>query len=85
MTLSQERLKEIFAALKDAADTEDGAVIRGINMEGPFLDVKRRGLMQKLLSKGLKWDFSGVECFLRKYGQAFNTCAECGWSYGIHR
>ncbi len=59
MTLSQERLKEIFAALKDAADTEDGAVIRGINMEGPFLDVKRRGLMQKLLSKGLKWDFFG--------------------------
>ena len=43
MTLSQERLKEIFAALKDAADTEDGAVIRGINMEGPFLDVKKKG------------------------------------------
>lgn len=43
MTLSKERLKEIFATLREVSDTEDGAVIRGINMEGPFLDVKKKG------------------------------------------
>lgn len=43
MTLPEEELKKIFATAAEAADTEDGAVIRGINMEGPFLDMKKKG------------------------------------------
>lgn len=43
MTLPAEELKSIFATAKEAAGTEDGAVIRGINMEGPFLDPKKKG------------------------------------------
>ena len=43
MTLPGEQLKAIFATAKEAAGTEGGAVIRGINMEGPFLDVKKKG------------------------------------------
>lgn len=43
MTLSREKLRRIFATVKEAAGTKDGAVIRGINMEGPFLDEKKRG------------------------------------------
>lgn len=43
MTLPEEQLKAIFATAKEAAGTEDGAVIRGINMEGPFLDAKKKG------------------------------------------
>lgn len=43
MTLPKEELEEIFATLKGAMGTEGGAVIRGINMEGPFLDPKKKG------------------------------------------
>lgn len=43
MTLPAEQLKEIFATAAEAAGTEDGAVIRGINMEGPFLYTKKKG------------------------------------------
>lgn len=43
MTLLFEELERIFASLKGAMDTPDGAVIRGINMEGPFLDPKKKG------------------------------------------
>lgn len=43
MTLPSGQLKEIFATAAEAAGTYDGAVIRGINMEGPFLDVKKKG------------------------------------------
>lgn len=43
MTLPAEQLKAIFATASEAAGTKDGAVIRGINMEGPFLDVKKKG------------------------------------------
>ena len=43
MTLLFEDLQRIFASLKGAMDTPDGAVIRGINMEGPFLDPVKKG------------------------------------------
>lgn len=43
MTLPREKLLKIFATVKEAVGTADGAVIRGINMEGPFLDEKKRG------------------------------------------
>ncbi|MDO4339463.1 MAG: N-acetylglucosamine-6-phosphate deacetylase [Eubacteriales bacterium] len=43
MTLPEAELEKIFATLKEAAGTEGGAVIRGINMEGPFLDPKKKG------------------------------------------
>lgn len=43
MTLPMEQLKEIFATLEGAMGTEGGAVIRGINMEGPFLDINKKG------------------------------------------
>lgn len=43
MTLPGEQLKRIFATAAEAAGTEGGAVIRGINMEGPYLDAKKKG------------------------------------------
>lgn len=43
MTLPIDRLKEIFATAKEAGEMPDGARIAGINMEGPFLDPKRKG------------------------------------------
>lgn len=43
MTLPKEQLKEIFATVKGVSAEKNGAVIRGINMEGPFLDPKKKG------------------------------------------
>lgn len=43
MTLPKEKLLEIFASVKDIAGQEDMAEIAGINMEGPFLDKKKKG------------------------------------------
>ncbi len=43
MTLPRERLLKIFASVEEAGECGDGAVICGINMEGPFLDEKKRG------------------------------------------
>ena len=42
MTFPKERLRQIFASIK-GAQTEDGATIVGINMEGPFLDPAKKG------------------------------------------
>ena len=42
MTFPKERLRQIFASIKDA-ETEDGATVVGINMEGPFLDPVKKG------------------------------------------
>lgn len=66
MTLPGERLKEIFATLKAAENMEDGAVVRGINMEGPFLDVKKKG--------------AHVEAFIQKPDAGFfrELNASCG-------
>ena len=43
MTLPAEELKEIFSTIKTVGVMEDGATVRGINMEGPFLDPKKKG------------------------------------------
>ena len=43
MTLPKEKLHRIFEAVRQAEHREDEAVIRGINMEGPFLDPARKG------------------------------------------
>jgi N-acetylglucosamine-6-phosphate deacetylase len=43
MTLPKERLEKILATVEQAAGTEDGAAIRGINLEGPFLDPAKKG------------------------------------------
>ena len=42
MTLPKERLCQIFASVKNA-ESEDGAAVVGINMEGPFLDPAKKG------------------------------------------
>ena len=43
MTLSVDKIKEILATAAPASEMTDGAVIRGINLEGPFLDPKKKG------------------------------------------
>ncbi|HJD35320.1 MAG TPA: N-acetylglucosamine-6-phosphate deacetylase [Candidatus Blautia ornithocaccae] len=43
MTLAKEKLLEIFASVKDMETSSDMARIAGINMEGPFVDVKKKG------------------------------------------
>ena len=43
MTLPAEELKEIFSTIKTVGVMEDGATVLGINMEGPFLDPKKKG------------------------------------------
>ena len=43
MTLPFEQLEKIFSSVREAMDVQDGAVVRGINMEGPFLDPMKKG------------------------------------------
>lgn len=43
MTLPKDELMKIFGTLEGARGVEGGAAVRGINMEGPFLDVKKKG------------------------------------------
>lgn len=43
MTLPKDRLKRIFQSAEAIVPAEDMAVIRGINMEGPFLDPAKKG------------------------------------------
>lgn len=43
MTLPKEELKSIFSTIKEVEGMEDGAAVQGINMEGPFLDPKKKG------------------------------------------
>lgn len=42
MTFPKERLRQIFASIK-GTQTEEGAKVVGINMEGPFLDPAKKG------------------------------------------
>ena len=43
MTLPAEELKEIFATIKTVGEMKAGATVRGINMEGPFINLKKAG------------------------------------------
>ena len=43
MTLPKEKLHRIFEAVRQAEHREDEAVIRGINMEGPFISKVKKG------------------------------------------
>lgn len=43
MTLAEEQIEKILATVEPAMEEKDGAVIRGINLEGPFLDPEKKG------------------------------------------
>lgn len=43
MTVEKEKLREIFSAMRDWQDQKGMSHVAGINMEGPFLDVSKKG------------------------------------------
>ena len=62
MTFPKERLRQIFASIK-GAQTEDGATVVGINMEGPFLDPAQKGAQVE------KWIAAPDVAFVRELNQ----------------
>ena len=62
MTFPKERLRQIFASIK-GAQTEDGATVVGINMEGPFLDPAKKGAHVE------KWIAAPDATFVRELNQ----------------
>lgn len=61
MTLPLEELEKIFQTAHQVGEDEDQARIVGINMEGPFLDVPKKG--------------AHVEAYIRKpEGEFFDNC-----------
>lgn len=62
MTFPKERLRQIFASIK-GAQTEDGATVVGINMEGPFLDPAKKGAHVE------KWIAAPDVAFVREMNQ----------------
>ena len=62
MTFLKERLRQIFASIK-GAQTEDGATVVGINMEGPFLDPAKKGAHVE------KWIAAPDVAFVRELNQ----------------
>lgn len=62
MTFPKERLRQIFASIK-GAQTEDGATVVGINMEGPFLDPAQKGAHVE------KWIAAPDVAFVRELNQ----------------
>ena len=62
MTFPKERLRQIFASIK-GAQTEDGATVVGINMEGPFLDPAKKGAHVE------KWVAAPDVAFVRELNQ----------------
>lgn len=62
MTFPKERLRQIFASIK-GAQTEDGATVVGINMEGPFLDPVKKGAHVE------KWIAAPDVAFVRELNQ----------------
>ena len=62
MTFPKERLRQIFASIK-GAQTEDGATVVGINMEGPFLDPAKKGAHIE------KWIAAPDVAFVRELNQ----------------
>lgn len=43
MTLPKEQLEKIFATIQEVGTFPEGARVLGINMEGPYLDVQKKG------------------------------------------
>lgn len=62
MTFPKERLRQIFASI-EGAQTEDGATVVGINMEGPFLDPAKKGAHVE------KWIAAPDVAFVRELNQ----------------
>ena len=62
MTFPKERLRQIFASIK-GAQTEDGATVVGLNMEGPFLDPAKKGAHVE------KWIAAPDVAFVRELNQ----------------
>ena len=62
MTFPKERLRQIFASIK-SAQTEEGAKVVGINMEGPFLDPAKKGAHVE------KWIAAPDVAFVRELNQ----------------
>ena len=62
MTFPKERLRQIFASIK-GAQTEDGATVVGINMQGPFLDPAKKGAHVE------KWIAAPDVAFVRELNQ----------------
>lgn len=62
MTFPKERLRQIFVSIK-GAQTEDGATVVGINMEGPFLDPAKKGAHVE------KWIAAPDVAFVRELNQ----------------
>ena len=62
MTFPKERLRQIFASIK-GAQTEEGATVVGINMEGPFLDPAKKGAHVE------KWIAAPDVAFVRELNQ----------------
>ncbi len=62
MTFPKERLRQIFASIK-GAQTEDGATVVGINIEGPFLDPAKMGAHVE------KWIAAPDVAFVRELNQ----------------
>ena len=62
MTFPKERLRQIFASIK-GAQTEDGATVVGIHMEGPFLDPAKKGAHVE------KWIAAPDVAFVRELNQ----------------
>ena len=62
MTFPKERLRQIFASIK-GAQTEDGATVVGINMEGPLLDPAKKGAHVE------KWIAAPDVAFVRELNQ----------------
>ena len=65
MTFPKERLRQIFASIK-GAQTEDGAKVVGINMEGPFLDPAKKGAHVE------EWIAAPDAAFVRELNQDAN-------------
>lgn len=43
MTLAKEQMEKVFRTVNEVEDFKEGASVRGINMEGPYLDPKKKG------------------------------------------
>lgn len=56
MTLSFEELKEIFTAIENYKGKEKGAYFHGINMEGPYVSVKKCGAQNTDYIKAADFD-----------------------------